>query len=223
MFKSKPRSFVLRKGRVTSAQRSAIINLWQDYVIEPESEQVKFAEVFNNQNPVIADIGFGSGDTLLFLAKTNPEINFLGIEVYLSGIGSSLAGAGLNDLKNIRIINRDADLVMSQNILKGSLDGIVLFYPDPWPKRKHHKRRLVQSEFLDLSKTALKKEGFFFCKTDWEDYSNHIIKTFGASEEWAKKNIDSLPPSYSEIPSTTYEKKAIREGRELKKLIYRVL
>ena len=125
MFKSKPRSFVLRKGRVTSAQRSAIINLWQDYVIEPESEQVKFAEVFNNQNPVIADIGFGSGDTLLFLAKTNPEINFLGIEVYLSGIGSSLAGAGLNDLKNIRIINRDADLVMSENILTGSLAVIV--------------------------------------------------------------------------------------------------
>ena len=91
MFKSKPRSFVLRKGRVTSAQRSAIINLWKDYVIEPESEQVKFAEVFSNQNPVIADIGFGSGDTLLFLAKANPDINFLGIEVYLSGIGSSLA------------------------------------------------------------------------------------------------------------------------------------
>ena len=223
MIRSKPRSYVLRKGRLTSAQQYAITHLWKEYVIENTSEKIDVKILFDNNNPVVADIGFGSGDTLLFLSKSNPEVNFLGVEVYLSGIGSSMARAGIDELKNIRIINKDADLVLKENIYSGSLDGVVLFYPDPWPKRKHHKRRLVQLEFLNSIQASLKKGGFFFCKTDWDDYSNHILKTFSVAKKWEEVLLGDLSCIYQEIPSTTYEKKAIREGRKLKNIVYQTI
>ena len=152
---SKPRSFVLRKGRITSAQQDALTNLWSTYVLEDTSDKLDLKAVFKNNNPVVVDIGFGSGETLLHFAKNNPHKNFLGIEVYLSGIGSSLSKAGLSDLSNLRIMNKDAEIVFKENISIKSLEGVILFYPDPWPKRKHHKRRIVQEDFLDLINLSL--------------------------------------------------------------------
>ena len=131
---SKPRSFVLRKGRITSAQQDALTKLWSTYVLEDTSDKLDLKAVFKNNNPVVVDIGFGSGETLLHFAKNNPHKNFLGIEVYLSGIGSSLSKAGLSDLSNLRIINKDAEIVFKENISIKSLEGVILFYPDPWPK-----------------------------------------------------------------------------------------
>ena len=162
---SKPRSFVLRKGRITSAQQDALTNLWSRYVLEVTSDELDLELVFDNKNPVVVDIGFGTGETLLYLAKNNPLKNFLGIEVYMSGIGSSLAKAGLSDLSNLKIINRDAELVFKENISNKSLEGAVLFYPDPWPKRKHHKRRLVQEDFLNLIKNKQPNTWDMFLRT----------------------------------------------------------
>ena len=169
----------------------------------------------------MVDIGFGSGETLLHFAKNNPHKNFLGIEVYLSGIGSSLSKAGLSDLSNLRIINKDAEIVFKENISIKSLEGVILFYPDPWPKRKHHKRRIVQEDFLDLINSSLMPRGFFYCKTDWEDYAKHISKVFESVGGWNKNSITDLEISYQEIPSTSYERKALKEGRLLNNLIYK--
>ena len=218
---SKPRSFVLRKGRITSAQRDALTNLWSRYVLDDTSEELDLKTVFENNNPIVADIGFGSGETLLHFAKNNPHKNFLGIEVYLSGIGSSLSKAGLNDLTNLKIINKDAEIVFKENISIKSLEGTVLFYPDPWPKRKHHKRRIVQETFLELINSSLASGGFFYCKTDWEDYAKHISRVFKIANGWDACTTADLEVSYQEIPSTSYERKALREGRSLTNLVYK--
>ena len=218
---SKPRSFVLRKGRITSAQQDALTNLSSTYVLEETSDKLDLKAVFKNNNPVVVDIGFGSGETLLHFAKNNPHKNFLGIEVYLSGIGSSLAQADSSDLSNLRIINKDAEIVFKENISIKSLEGVILFYPDPWTKRKHHKRRIVQEGFLDLINLSLMPRGFFYCKTDWEDYAKHISKVFESVGGWNKNLITDLEISYQEIPSTSYERKALKEGRLLNNLIYK--
>ena len=219
--RSKPRSFVLRKGRVTSAQQDALTTLRSKFILEDTCKKLDFEVLFDNTNPTVVDIGFGSGETLLYLANNNPHKNFLGIEVYLSGIGSSLRKAGLQELTNLRIINKDADLVFKENISIQSLEGVVLFYPDPWQKRKHHKRRLVQEDFLESINLSLLVDGFIYCKTDWEDYAKHISTVFRSVSGWDKNLITDLAVSYQEIPSTRYEKKALREGRVLNDLVYR--
>ena len=219
--RSKPRSFVLRKGRVTSAQQDALTTLRSKFILEDTCKKLDFEVLFDNTNPTVVDIGFGSGETLLYLAKNNPRKNFLGIEVYLSGIGSSLRKAGLQELTNLRIINKDADLVFKENIPIQSLEGVVLFYPDPWQKRKHHKRRLVQEDFLESINLSLLEDGFIYCKTDWEDYAKHISMVFKSVSGWDKNLITDLAVNYQEIPSTRYEKKALREGRVLNDLVYR--
>ena len=219
--RSKPRSFVLRRGRVTSAQQDALTTLRSKFILEDTCKKLDFEVLFDNTNPTVVDIGFGSGDTLLYLANNNPHKNFLGIEVYLSGIGSSLRKAGLQELTNLRIINKDADLVFKENISIQSLEGVVLFYPDPWQKRKHHKRRLVQEDFLESINLSLLVDGFIYCKTDWEDYAKHISTVFKSVSGWDKNLITDLAVCYQEIPSTRYEKKALREGRVLNDLVYR--
>jgi tRNA (guanine-N7-)-methyltransferase len=219
--RSKPRSFVLRKGRVTSAQQDALTTLRSKFILEDTCKKLDFEVLFDNTNPTVVDIGFGSGETLLYLAKNNPHKNFLGIEVYLSGIGSSLRKAGLQELTNLRIINKDADLVFKENIPIQSLEGVVLFYPDPWQKRKHHKRRLIQKDFLESINLSLLVDGFIYCKTDWEDYAKHISTVFKSVSGWDKNLITDLAVCYQEIPSTRYEKKALREGRVLNDLVYR--
>ena len=219
--RSKPRSFVLRKGRVTSAQQDALTTLRSKFILEDTCKKLDFEVLFDNTNPTVVDIGFGSGETLLYLANNNPHKNFLGIEVYLSGIGSSLRKAGLQELTNLRIINKDADLVFKENIPIQSLEGVVLFYPDPWQKRKHHKRRLIQKDFLESINLSLLVDGFIYCKTDWEDYAKHISTVFKSVSGWDKNLITDLAVSYQEIPSTRYEKKALREGRVLNDLVYR--
>lgn len=219
--RSKPRSFVLRRGRVTSAQQDALTTLRSKFILEDTCKKLDLEVLFDNTNPTVVDIGFGSGETLLYLANNNPHKNFLGIEVYLSGIGSSLRKAGLQELTNLRIINKDADLVFKENISIQSLEGVVLFYPDPWQKRKHHKRRLVQEDFLESINLSLLADGFIYCKTDWEDYAKHISTVFKSVSGWDKNLITDLAVCYQEIPSTRYEKKALREGRVLNDLVYR--
>lgn len=219
-FLPKPRSFVLRKGRVTNSQRSAIDNYWDDYVVDPELKLIDFRSLFNNDNSVVLDIGFGSGETLIHLASTEITKNFLGIEVYLSGVGTVLSRAKQDNLENIKIINMDAEKVLPINIKKKSLGGILLFYPDPWPKRKHNKRRIIQDPFLRILQERLKKNTFFYCKTDWKDYALHIVKTFNLLDGWKKADLKDLDKAYRDIPPTSYENKALKAGRKLVDLVY---
>ena len=177
--------------------------------------------LFGNQSPIHVDIGFGDGNALIQEAEKNPETNFIGIEVHRPGIGRCLMEIKKKQLSNILISSHDAQEVMKSQIKDDSLDRINLYFPDPWPKKKHHKRRIVQEDFLDLINSSLMPRGFFYCKTDWEDYAKHISKVFESVGGWNKNSITDLEISYQEIPSTSYERKALKEGRLLNNLIYK--
>ena len=139
------KSFVLRKGRITSNQKKALIDLKDHYLLNEDSK----IELFNGTS-VALDIGFGAGETTIHLAKTNPEFSVIGVEAYLSGIGSVLSRAGTEGIENLRIFNGDVVPFLEEKVPDNSLDLVLMFYPDPWPKRKHHKRRLFQQDFLSL-------------------------------------------------------------------------
>ena len=210
------KSFVLRRGRITSNQKRALTDLWDQFVINSEEELKKsWAD-----QPSALDIGFGAGETTASMAKKNPEMLVLGAEVYLAGIGSLLNKADTESLENIKILNADIAPFLEEKVANNCFDLILMFYPDPWPKRKHHKRRIVQEDFLDLINSSLMPRGFFYCKTDWEDYAKHISKVFESVGGWNKNLITDLEISYQEIPSTSYERKALKEGRLLNNLIY---
>ena len=141
------KSFVLRRGRLTSNQSRALSEHWDKYILDNEE---KLSNIWT-QEPSILDIGFGSGETTAYLAKTNPKMLILGAEVYLSGIGSLLSKANVESLNNIKILNSDIVPFLEDKVADNCFDLILMFYPDPWPKRKHHKRRLLQKDFIDLS------------------------------------------------------------------------
>src|SRR5690606_3512213 len=140
------RSFVLRKGKMTSGQRLAVDKLMPRYALEPEST-LDFPQVFGNDNPVWLDIGFGNGESIIHAAQRYPDVNFLGIEVHLPGVGRLLMAADEHDLNNIRIIRNDAVDIISEFIPDNSLQAIHIYFPDPWHKKRHHKRRLLQQPF----------------------------------------------------------------------------
>lgn len=144
------RSYVLRKGRLTRAQRRALDELWPSFGITPVNTVVDFASLFAREAPLVVEIGFGNGDALVAMAQAEPGINFIGIEVHRPGVGAALSKISAAGLNNVRIIAEDAVVVLEHMIGDTSLAGLYLFFPDPWPKKRHHKRRLVQPAFLEL-------------------------------------------------------------------------
>ena len=216
------KSFVLRKGRVTVAQRRALDSLKKEHTIEPSKGELNVAEAFiEPDKKLIADVGFGSGESLLSLANKYQEANFVGIEVYSSGIGSVLNQIQKNKLTNLKIIESDVFQLLERNIADDTFDGIVFLYPDPWPKRKHHKRRLLSEGFLNLLYDKITTNGLVFCKTDWENYYYQIKEGFSADERWASEDLTNLPEYLHSLPKTKYERKALIEGRQPRELFFR--
>ena len=216
------KSFVLRKGRVTVAQRRALNSLKKEYTIKLGKGELNIAEAFlNPDKKLIADVGFGSGESLLFMANKYQEANFVGIEVYSSGIGSALNQIQKNKLTNLKIIEADVFQLLETNIADDTFDGIVFLYPDPWPKRKHHKRRLLSEGFLSLLYDKVTTNGLVFCKTDWENYYYQIKEGFSADERWASEDLTNLPEYLHSLPKTKYERKALIEGRQPRELFFR--
>ena len=168
-------------------------------------------------------MGFGKGEALLHLAENNKEISFLGIDVYLSGIGTVLHQASKKNINNLKIINNDVFFVFKRFLENQSLNHVLLFYPDPWPKKKHQKRRLVNREFINLLEKKIKKGGIFYCKTDLEDYAVHIKRNLENNLRWARIAPKKIPQFFLSIPITRYEKKALAAGRELNNIIYKKL
>ena len=216
------KSFVLRKGRVTAGQRRALKSLKDQYSIPLGRSQLNLAEVFENSDrKLVADVGFGSGESLLSMANQYEEANFVGIEVYSSGIGSALKKIQQSKLTNLKIIESDVFQLLETNIADETFDAIVFLYPDPWPKRKHHKRRLLSEDFLKLLHDKLTRDGLVFCKTDWEDYHYQIKKFFSADNRWVSEDSNNLPEYLKFLPKTKYERKALMEGRKSKELFFR--
>ena len=209
-FNSKPKSFITRRGRITSNQRKALDSFWNQYVISELSE----IQGFIRGNYSLLDIGFGAGETLVSIAQKNIDISLLGAEVYQSGIGTVLSKADKFNLENIRIVNEDAEDLLQNKILNNSFDAIIMFYPDPWPKRRHHKRRLIKKEFIELLNKKLKPNGIFYFKTDWKDYFDKVNLLF-EGPNWEELNLIDLEEHLRDIPSTSFEKKAINANRPL--------
>jgi len=168
------RSFVRREGRLTPAQERALNELLPRYQIQSDSSALDFGEIFGNQNPVVMEIGFGNGKLLAEQASRHPDYNFIGLEVHRPGVGRLLQQLEKQAISNVRIMSHDAVEVLSTQINPGSLAAIWLFFPDPWPKKRHHKRRIVNNRFLDLTANSLQADGILHMATDWQDYAQHM-------------------------------------------------
>ena len=209
------KSFVLRKGRITSNQQRAIDGLWEKYIVDSTED---LENILPNTHPIL-DIGFGSGETTAYISKQKPETFVLGAEVYLSGIGSLLSKASEDSLENIRILNSDIAPFLEEKVSDNFFELILMFYPDPWPKRKHHKRRLFQPDFLNLIHSKLKKNGIFYFKTDWSHYYQESSKILLDDKNWLILDESDLTPILKAIPITSFERKALKAQRDLKKII----
>ena len=212
--KERLKSFVLRKGRVTSNQKRAIQDLWDEFVIF-ESSDLQKSWV---QEKLALDIGFGAGETTAYLSRAKPNMSIIGAEVYLSGIGSLLSKIRNENLQNIKILNSDVVAFLENNDAY-FFDLVLMFYPDPWPKRKHHKRRLFKENFLQLLNKKVKKEGIFYFKTDWQHYFDEVMKIELDSKTWQVIKKKELEDYLIKLPQTSFELKAMESKREVFELI----
>ena len=209
------KSFVLRRGRITSNQKNALDTLWDRYVLK----EGEYVDSFLSDTHSVLDIGFGAGETTTYLAKNMPNSSILGAEVYLSGIGSTLSRSNEEKLTNIKILNSDIVPFLEEKIPDCSFDLVLMFYPDPWPKRKHHKRRLFQEGFINLIQRKLRKDGIFYFKTDWNHYYEEAKKLPFEKKKWKVLDEGQLDILLQELPETSFEKKALKAKRDLNKII----
>jgi tRNA (guanine-N7-)-methyltransferase len=178
------RSYVLRTGRLTVGQQRALTNLWPTYGITNNDKLLDLVAVFGNEKPVTLEIGFGNGDSLVAMAAGAPERNFIGAEVHEPGVGHCLMRISELNLGNVRVVRQDAVEFLERRLADHSLARINLFFPDPWHKKRHHKRRIVQSDFVDLLARKLQPGGIFHVATDWPDYAEHIAATMANKQEY---------------------------------------
>lgn len=171
------RSFVMRIGRMTESQSRAITDLWPVFGVDYGENPLDFARLFGRPAPVVVEIGFGNGESLAQQAADEQEVNFLGIEVHPPGVGHLLITIRQLELDNIRISRHDAVEVLRDQVPDHSLAGVNLFFPDPWPKKRHHKRRIVQADFVNMVAGKLQPGAFFHLATDWQPYAEHMLAT----------------------------------------------
>lgn len=181
VFKRKIKSFVRRQRRLTPRLQKALTDGWSRFgTATQENEKLNLEKIFNRAAPTILEIGFGHGDTLIPMATEHPDQNYVGIEVHEPGVAAVMAGVIENNLTNIRVIQNDAVKILQNNIADHTLSRVHIYFPDPWPKKKHHKRRIIQPEFVDLLKNKLVDGGVFHFATDWEDYAKQVMLLLSA-------------------------------------------
>lgn len=218
------RSYVVRAGRMTGAQERAWRELWPALGIENGEGTLDLAAAFGREAPVTLEIGFGNGESLVALASTHPERNYLGLEVHPPGVGHLLLRCEAEQLHNVRVVCEDAVLVLQRRVPDASLDEVLLYFPDPWPKKRHHKRRIVQPPFVELVSRKLKPGGVFRMATDWQPYAEHMLTTAGSSmalqNESATGDYVDRPDSR---PLTRFERRGQRLGHGVWDLAFRKL
>jgi tRNA (guanine-N7-)-methyltransferase len=209
------RSFVRRSGRMTVAQQRAWETLWDRYGVELNN-QLNLNELFGRTAPKHLEIGFGNGDALVTMANQHLENDYLGIEVHRPGIGHLLMAIEAAQLTNVKIICADVMDVLQHGLPAQCLDVVYLFFPDPWTKKRHHKRRLVQAEFLELLAKKVKPGSHLYLATDWQDYAQHILQLLTTTPHW-KNTIENngFAPRPPRTPLTKFEKRGINLGHEV--------
>ena len=210
------RSFVRRTGRMTPSQKKALSELWPIYGLEFTSSPSQFDAIFQMPQPIVLEIGFGNGETLVEQASQNSDQNFLGIEVHDPGVGHCLLKAHNAGVGNLRLIIHDALEVLEQQIPEASLARVNLYFPDPWPKKRHHKRRIVQPEFVELVASRLAVHGTLHIATDWADYAEHIDEILSHSDRFScthRREHDGDQPL--DRPRTKFEQRGLRHGHRI--------
>lgn len=217
--KRKPvRSFVRRSGRITPAQQRALERLLPRYQVPADCTDLR--AVFNAQAPLVVEIGFGNGEALARMATREPTRNFIGIDVHEPGIGRLLMMLDENGIANVRVAIGDAVDVLGEQCVSASIDGFRIFFPDPWPKKRHHKRRLIQPGFVALLADRLTPGGFLHLATDWRPYADWMIQVL--ADEPAFENIgDPFVPRPGWRPRTRFERRGEIRGHEIYDLLYR--
>lgn len=215
------RSFVLRKGRLTVAQQHALDELWPHYGIENAATILDFEDHFERPADVIVEVGFGNGISTWQMAQQEPEKNFIGIEVHEPGVGQLLMAIEENHIENVRIVCADAVEFLQNRIAPGSLAGVRIYFPDPWPKKRHHKRRIIQSEFVNLLARCMKPGAILHLATDWQPFAEHVLEVMQTSSAFINLSSDG---DYCERPDwrpyTKYEQRGERLGHEVRDLLY---
>jgi len=215
------RSFVLRQSRITAAQQRALQTLLPRYGLDPEPGRFDFPLIFGRDAHRTLEIGFGNGATLLALAGAHPDQDFLGIEVHRPGIGRLLLALEAERLVNVRVVCADALEVLTHCVPDTSLDAVLAYFPDPWPKKRHHKRRLVQPEFAALVARKLKSGGQLQLATDWPDYAAHMLAVLSASPDFVNSVAsDGYAPRPTERPLTKFEHRGLKLGHAVRDLVF---
>ena len=210
------RSFVRRAGRLTNSQERALEELWPVYGVEFDGQPIRFDALFGRVAPVVLEIGFGNGETLVQQAAEHPESDFLGIEVHEPGVGHCLLKARDAGVDNLRLIRHDAVEVLDTMIPAGTLSRVNLYFPDPWPKKRHHKRRIVQLRFLESIAERLTAGGSLHIATDWANYAEHIDATIRESGrfECAERRVHAGDQPLDR-PGTKFERRGLRRGHRI--------
>ena len=216
------RSFVVRAGRMTVAQERAWAELWPRFGLESADAPLDLAAVFGREAPRTLEIGFGNGESLVALASEHPERDFLGIEVHRPGVGHLLLRVEELGLRNLRVICRDAVEVLGRCITEASLDEVLLYFPDPWPKKRHHKRRIVQPGFAALVASRLRLGGVFRMATDWQPYAEQMLAVAGACATLRNDSTEGdYVPRPASRPVTRFERRGHRLGHGVWDLAFR--
>lgn len=213
------RSFVLRQGRLTIGQEKAMQQYWGQYGVEYSPQPQDWQALFGRAAPTIVEIGFGMGDATAKIAQTMPNNDFIGIEVHTPGVGSLLKHMGEHAISNIRIVRHDAVEVLRHMVPDNSLDGVHIFFPDPWHKKRHHKRRLIQAEFVDLLVSKLKVGAYIHVATDWQEYAEWVLDVLKQAPQLQNTASDYAPkPDYR--PLTKFENRGLKLGHGVWDIVF---
>jgi tRNA (guanine-N7-)-methyltransferase len=212
------RSFVLRQGRMSPAQQRAREELYPRYGVTP-SAPFDSSALFGNNRPVVLEIGFGMGETTAAIASSHPAVNFLGVEMHWPGVGALLRHIESQQLGNIRVLRHDAVDVVATMIHDASLAGIHVYFPDPWPKKRHHKRRLLKPPFVHALALRLAPGGYLHVATDWQPYAEEILATL-AAEPLLVNTTDGFAPRPAWRPLTKFERRGLERGHAVFDLLF---
>ncbi len=213
------RSYVVRGGRMGSGQARALAELGPRFVLPFAPQLLDLATAFGRRAPVVLEIGFGMGDATAAIAAARPQTDFIGVDVHEAGVGALLRHIGEQQLANLRVIRHDAVEVLQHMIAPASLSGVHVFFPDPWPKKRHHKRRLLQPPLVTLIASRLAAGGVLHCATDWEPYAQQMLEVFRAEPQLVNTTADfATRPDYR--PLTKFEARGLRLGHGVRDLVF---
>lgn len=222
-FERRIRSFQPRRSRVTTGQADALARLWPKWGLDIDGQRVvDLAELFGDDRPVVLEIGFGMGEATARMAADDPDTGILAVDVHTPGQGNLLGLAEKNGLTNVRVANGDAIILLREMLRPDALDGIRVYFPDPWPKKRHHKRRLIQPEFLTLAASRMRPGAVLHCATDWEPYAEQMLEVLSAHPEFENTRSDGgFAPRPDHRPLTRFEGQGLDKGHVVNDLLFR--